>query len=338
MAAGCEKKREREREARARGRERAIDGSDEQLRSSCLLSQGAINSHRYAVLLSSVTLSFPSVQNNIIPPIVPRVEACSYYGGASRTPVAEGGGALWKARRSISPREENGEKTQCGQCAERRQRPWYRAAGRPVTRSRAMPRAIAPQMASKDRNEEYARLKAEFDTMQAEMDALGIGASSKKLEEFEVWRRRRAAKRNHLVGNARRDNSRAIDRAEKAAAAAAASEARSSSANAGPSVRGHSNIPSPHIPSPLLARLTTRSIAQRSGSKTALARLWRVARESVSSLLAAVRQVLPWIEVAHYLDKFGAPRRVSGSRTCARVSVGYRVARTRRRCGTVDLD
>ena len=31
-------------------------------------------------------------------------------------------------------------------------------------------------------------------------------------------------------------------------------------------------------------------------------------------------------------------RRVSGSRTCARVSVGYRVARTRRRCGTVDLD
>ena len=143
---------------------------------------------------------------------------------------------------------------------------------------------------------------------------------------------------HHLVGNARRDNSRAIDRAEKAAAAAAASEARSSSANAGPSVRGHSNIPSPHIPSPLLARLTTRSIAQRSGSKTALARLWRVARESVSSLLAAVRQVLPWIEVAHYLDKFGAPRRVSGSRTCARVSVGYRVARTRRRCGTVDLD
>ena len=210
------------------------------------------------------------------------------------------------------------------------------AAGRPVTRLGAVPRAIAPPMASNVRSEEYARQKAEFDTMQVEMDALGIGASS--IEEFEVWRRRRAAKRNHLVGNARRDNSRAIDRAEKAAAAAAASEARSSSANAGPSVRGHSNIPSPHIPSPLLARLTTRSIAQRSGSKTALARLWRVARESVSSLLAAVRQVLPWIEVAHYLDKFGAPRRVSGSRTCARVSVGYRVARTRRRCGTVDLD
>ena len=78
-----------------------------------------------------------------------------------------------------------------------------------------MPRAIAPQMASKDRNEEYARLKAEFDTMQAEMDALGIGASSKKLEEFEVWRRHRAAKRKNLVGNARRDNTRAIDRAEK---------------------------------------------------------------------------------------------------------------------------
>ena len=106
-----------------------------------------------------------------------------------------------------------------------------------------MPRAIAPQMASKDRNEEYARLKAEFDTMQAEMDALGIGASSKKLEEFEVWRRRRAAKRKNLLCHARRDNSRAIDRAEKAAAAAAASEARSSSANAGPSVRGHSTHP-----------------------------------------------------------------------------------------------
>ena len=48
------------------------------------------------------------------------------YGGASRTPVrelAEGGGALWKARQSISPREKSGEKTQCGQCAERRQRP-----------------------------------------------------------------------------------------------------------------------------------------------------------------------------------------------------------------------
>ena len=113
-------------------------------------------------------------------------------------------------------------------------------------------------MASNVRNEEYARLKAEFDTMQAEMDALGIRASSKKLEEFEVWRRHRAATRKNLVGNARRDNSRAIDLAEKAAAAAAASEARSSSANAGPSVRGHSNIPSP-----LLARLTTRSIVFR---------------------------------------------------------------------------
>ena len=178
--------------------------------------------------------------------------------------------------------------------------------------------------------------------MQAEMDALGIGASSKKLEEFEAWRRHRAAKRKNLVGNARRDNSRAIDRAEKAAAAAAASEAGSSSANAGPSVRGHSNIPSP-----LLARLTTRSIAQRSGSKTALARLWRVARETVSSLLAAVRQVLPWIEVAHYLDKFGAPPRstTAPSKRLAhlrssecRVPRRAHRGRARRRCGTVDLD
>ena len=44
------------------------------------------------------------------------------------------------------------------------------AAGRPVTRSRAVPRAIAPQMASNDRSDEYARLKAEFDT-----DASGDG-------------------------------------------------------------------------------------------------------------------------------------------------------------------
>ena len=217
------------------------------------------------------------------------------------------------------------------------------AAGRPVTRLGAVPRAIAPPMASKDRNEEYARLKAEFDTMQAEMDALGIGASSKKLEEFEDWRRHRAAKRKNLVlGHARRDNTRAIDRAETAAAAAAASEAGSPSANAGPSVRGHSNIPSP-----LLARLTTRSIAQRSGSKTALARLWRVARETVSSLLAAVRQVLPWIEVAHYLDKFGAPPRstTAPSKRLAHLRssecrVPRRAHRGRacRRCGTVDVD
>ena len=82
-----------------------------------------------------------------------RVAPC-LYGGASRTPVAEGGGALWKARRSISPREKSGEKTQCGQCATRSQRPWMSAAGRPVTRLGAVPRAIAPPMASKDRNEE----------------------------------------------------------------------------------------------------------------------------------------------------------------------------------------
>ena len=36
------------------------------------------------------------------------------FGGASRTPVAEGGGALWKARRSISPREKSGEKSSVG--------------------------------------------------------------------------------------------------------------------------------------------------------------------------------------------------------------------------------
>ena len=36
------------------------------------------------------------------------------FGGASRTSVAEGGGALWKARRSISPREKSGEKSSVG--------------------------------------------------------------------------------------------------------------------------------------------------------------------------------------------------------------------------------
>ena len=39
---------------------------------------------------------------------------CRPFGGASRTPVAEGGGALWPARRSISPREKNGEKRSVG--------------------------------------------------------------------------------------------------------------------------------------------------------------------------------------------------------------------------------
>ena len=67
-----------------------------------------------------------------------RETARNSLGGASRTPVAEGGGALWKARRSISPREENGEKTQCGQCATRSQRPWMRAAGRNSGRTRAI--------------------------------------------------------------------------------------------------------------------------------------------------------------------------------------------------------
>ena len=44
----------------------------------------------------------------------PRTSPFVFYGGASRTPVAEGGGALWKARRSISPREKSGEKSSVG--------------------------------------------------------------------------------------------------------------------------------------------------------------------------------------------------------------------------------
>ena len=77
-------------------------------------------------------------------------------------------------------------------------------------------------MASNDRNAQYAELKAEFHTMREEMDALGIRASFKELLSFEMWRRYRAAKRNNIVGHARRDNTSAIDRAEKAAEAAAA--------------------------------------------------------------------------------------------------------------------
>ena len=125
-------------------------------------------------------------------------------GGASRTPVAEGGGALWKARRSISPREKNGEKTQCGQCAERRQRPWMSAAGRPVTRLRAVPRAIAPQMASNVRNEEYARLKAEFDTMQAEMGCAATRTSLLHTSLLHCSRDSRPVRLRSVPGQRRR--------------------------------------------------------------------------------------------------------------------------------------
>ena len=121
---------------------------------------GGIGIHRCSEIVpyyhSLILLqSYTGVDSTLCAPFVYHlgcVGLCGDIGGASRTPVAEGGGALWKARRSISPREKNGEKTQCGQCAERRQRPWMSAAGRPVTRLGAVPRAIAPPMASKDRN------------------------------------------------------------------------------------------------------------------------------------------------------------------------------------------
>ena len=80
-------------------------------------------------------------------------------------------------RRSISPREKKRRVSQCGQCAEVRTRPSSNAKGRPVTRLRAVPRGIAPRMASDDRNAQYARLKAEFETLWFEMDALGISES-----------------------------------------------------------------------------------------------------------------------------------------------------------------
>ena len=92
-----------------------------------------------------------------------------------------------------------------------------RAAGRPVTRLRAAPRSTAPPMSSDDRNPQYEEYDAEFNTMREEMDASGIGASFKPLMAYEYWSRCRPSKRKSIVGNARRDNELAIDRAKKAA-------------------------------------------------------------------------------------------------------------------------
>ena len=55
----------------------AYDNKDKALNQSTIQhrqwekTENGQNSHRYRVLLSSVTLSLPSVQNDIIPPIVP---------------------------------------------------------------------------------------------------------------------------------------------------------------------------------------------------------------------------------------------------------------------------
>ena len=76
----------------------------------------------------------------------PCLYACVYwpslqkinYGGASRTPVAEGGGALWKARRSISPREKSGEKSSVGSAPRGVSALGSRAAGRNSGRTRAI--------------------------------------------------------------------------------------------------------------------------------------------------------------------------------------------------------
>ena len=155
-------------------------------------------------------------------------------------------------------------------------------------------------MASDDWNPQYEEYEAEFNTLREEMDALGIGASFKPLIPYENWGWYRPSKRRNIVGNARRDNQLAIDRAKKAAAAAAA-VFEAGNSQAGPSVRGRSNTRSP------LAILTTRWIAQRAGSLAGIARWWGVARATASSLMAAVMQVLPSSSPAHILAKFGAP-------------------------------
>ena len=166
-------------------------------------------------------------------------------------------------------------------------------------------------MALVDWNPQYEEYEAEFNTLREEMDALGIGASFKPLMAYEYWSRCRPSKRKSIVGNARRDNELAIDRAKKAAAAAAAvSEAGNS--QAGPSVRGRSNTRSP------LAILTTRWIAQRAGSLAGLARWWGVARATASSLMAAVMQVLPSSSPAHILAKLRLGRLVGLGRDALR--------------------
>ena len=111
------------------------------------------------------------------------------FGGASRTSVVEGGGALWRARRSISPREKRRPLGGGGSAPARCHRPWMDAAGRPVTRLRAAPRSTAPPMASDDWNPQYEEYEAEFNKMREDMDALGIGASFKPLKPYDKWGR-----------------------------------------------------------------------------------------------------------------------------------------------------
>ena len=78
------RKRERERERETRESARARRSSGRWIGRTnfgCLSSviAGAITSHRSCVLIFfAVTLSLPSDQNNIIPPLVPRVEASSF--------------------------------------------------------------------------------------------------------------------------------------------------------------------------------------------------------------------------------------------------------------------
>ena len=134
-------------------------------------------------------------------------------------------------------------------------------------------------MALVDWNPQYEEYEAEFNTLREEMDALGIGASFKPLMAYEYWSRCRPSKRKSIVGNARRDNELAIDRAKKAAAAAAAvSEAGNS--QAGPSVRDRSNPRSS-----MLAALMPRCLAQRAASVTALARTLRCAPKTLTELV-----------------------------------------------------
>ena len=134
-------------------------------------------------------------------------------------------------------------------------------------------------MPRNSRIEHYTSSEGELTRQLQRMRALGIGGQFTALPSFSVWSRESdKKKRQNIIDHAKRDNARAIEQAEKNAAAAAASGAGSS--HAGPSVRDRSNSRSP-----MLAALTPRRLAQRTASVTALARTLRCAPKTLTELV-----------------------------------------------------
>ena len=198
------------------------------------------------------------------------------FGGASRTSVVEGGGALWRARRSISPREKRRPLGGGGSAPARCLRPSRRRPGPRTRRQRAVPRATVASMPPAARKkQQYECAAKEFELTREAMRALNIEADFKGLPLFDKWSRYTERRQDHVITDNRKHNKNRIARAKAAAEAAAASEAGSSQAR--PSVRDRSNTRSP-----MLAMLTLCCLAQRSGSLTALAR-WSRARRRTRS-------------------------------------------------------